>query len=596
MAGRLSIASKFFLTHLAVGGIALLIAGGVGFFSVRGLVMKDADETLFIKATLVAETFRPLLEARPLDLIGIAREGDAIGKISGTRLTVVLPDGTVVADSTVGAEGVASMENHESHPEIREALSGVPGFSHRRSITVREDMRYAALPVEHEGTVIGAVRTAIPASMLDSRLRQIMAVIGVTGLAALAIILGAAAFLARRITGPLAQMKEAAREMGSGNLSRTLQIRTGDEVEDMANAMNRMASQLSAAIGQLDAEKARLATLLASLSDGVIVVAPDRTVRMMNDAAGRLLDASGTMAEGRPYAEAVRHPRILPFIDGWVKGEGPGPRDVTVPSREGERTIRVRGTLVRYRGETSADVLLTLHDVTEERRLSQVKSDFVSNASHELRTPLTNIRGYLETYQDALRQGETADPAFLDTVHANALRMERLIDDLLELSSAESGSVPLEKEEISIPAFLSRIEELHRLPAEREGKTLETAPGEGTFAADLRTLTLAVSNLVDNAIKYGKPGGRITVSGRIEGGECAIEVADDGPGISAEHLPRLFERFYRVDKGRSRELGGTGLGLSIARHIVESHGGSIRVASRLGEGTRFTVRLPAAPA
>jgi two-component system phosphate regulon sensor histidine kinase PhoR len=174
--------------------------------------------------------------------------------------------------------------------------------------------------------------------------------------------------------------------------------------------------------------------------------------------------------------------------------------------------------------------------------------------------------------------------------------MERLIDDLLELSSAESGSVPLEREAISIPAFLSRIEELHRLPAEREGKTLETVPGEGNFAADLRTLTLAVSNLVDNAIKYGKPGGRITVSGKMEGGECAIEVADDGPGISAEHLPRLFERFYRVDKGRSRELGGTGLGLSIARHIVESHGGSIRVASRLGEGTRFTVRLPAVPA
>jgi two-component system phosphate regulon sensor histidine kinase PhoR len=594
--GRLSIASKFFLTHLAVGGIALLIAGAIGFYSMRGFVMKDADETLFIKATLVAETFRPLLAARPLDLNEIAREGDVIGKISGTRLTVVLPDGTVVADSTVGAEGVPSMENHESHPEIREALSGVPGFSHRRRITIREEMRYAALPVDHEGTVIGAVRTAIPASILDARLRQIMAVIGVTGLSALAIILGAAAFLARRITGPLAEMKEAAREMGSGNLSRALQIRTGDEVEDMANAMNRMASQLSATIGQLDAEKTRLSTLLAGLSDGVVVVAPNRTVRMMNDAAVRLLDASGTLAEGRPYAEAVRHPQILPFIDGWIRGEGPKPREIQVRSREGERTIRVRGTLVRYRGETSADVLLTLQDVTEERRLSQVKSDFVSNASHELRTPLTNIRGYLEAYQDALRHGEAPDPAFLDTVHANALRMERLIDDLLELSRAESGSVPLDKEEISIRAFLSRIEDLHRLPAEREGKTLATVPGEGAFPADLRTLTLAVSNLVDNAIKYGKPGGRITVTGKIEGGKCVIEVADDGPGIPAEHLPRLFERFYRVDKGRSRELGGTGLGLSIARHIVESHGGSIRVASRLGEGTRFTVRLPAKPA
>jgi len=593
MARRISIASKFFLTHLAVAGIALLFAGTVAFYSVRAIVMKDADETLFIKATLVAETFRPLLATPPLDLNEIAREGDVIGKISGTRLTVVLPDGTVVADSTVRAEGLPGMENHESHPEIRDALSGVPGFSHRRSITIREEMRYAALPIEYEGTVIGAARTAVPATILDGRLRRIMAVIWGTGLAALLLILGGAAFLARRITGPLAEMKEAAREMGSGNLSRTLQIRTGDEVEDMANAMNRMASQLSETIRQLDAGKARLETLLASLSDGVIVVAPNRTVRMMNRAAGRILDASETMAEDRLYAEAIRHPRILPFIDGWVKGDEPKPVEIAVPSREGERTVRLSGTMVRYRGETGADALIALRDVTEERRLAQIKSDFVSNASHELRTPLTNIRGYLEAYQDALLHGEAPDPAFLDTVHTNALRMERLIDDLLQLSKAESGSVPLETEEISIPAFLSRLDDQHRSSAERAGKTLETVPGEGTFRADLRTLSLAVSNLVDNAIKYGKPAGRITVSGKTEGGGCVIEVADDGPGIPAEHLPRLFERFYRVDKGRSRELGGTGLGLSIARHIVESHGGSIQVKSRLGEGTRFTIRVPA---
>ena len=505
----------------------------------------------------------------------------------------MLPDGTVVADSTVGAEGLTGMDNHESHPEIREALSGVPGFSHRRSITVREEMRYAALPIELEGTVIGAARTAIPVPILDGRLRRIMAVIYGTGLAALLLILGGAALLARRITGPLAQMKAAAQEMGAGNLSRPLQIRTGDEVEDVANAMNRMASQLSDTIRQLDAEKTRLMTLLANLSDGVIVVAPDRTVRMMNRAAGKVLGASETMAEGRPYAEAIRLPQILSFIDAWARGEEAKPGDITVPSREGDRTVRLSATMVRYRGETGADVLITLRDITEERRLSQIKSDFVSNASHELRTPLTNIRGYLEAFQDGLRQGETPDPAFLDTVHANALRMEQLIDDLLQLSRAESGAAPLVMEEISISSFLSRIEDQHRSPARQAGKTLETVPGDGTFRADIRTLSLAVSNLVDNAIKYGKEGGRITVSGKIDGGACVIEVADDGPGIPAEHLPRLFERFYRVDKGRSRELGGTGLGLSIARHVVESHGGSINVKSRLGEGTRFTLRVPA---
>jgi len=247
---------------------------------------------------------------------------------------------------------------------------------------------------------------------------------------------------------------------------------------------------------------------------------------------------------------------------------------------------------VRYLGESNADVLLTLRDVTEERRLSQVKSDFVSNASHELRTPLTNIRGYLEAIQDALREGGAPESSFVDVALGNALRMERMIDDLLELSRAESGTVPLLKEETSLSAFLSRVADQHRSSAEQAGKTLEVAAGDGAFRADLRKLALALSNLVDNALKYGKEGGHVTLSGRIEGEACLLEVADDGPGISPEHLPRIFERFYRVDKGRSRELGGTGLGLSIAKHIVESHGGALRAESRLGVGTRFPIRLP----
>jgi HAMP domain-containing protein len=290
------------------------------------------------------------------------------------------------------------MENHESHPEIREALSGVPGFSHRRSITVREDMRYAALPVEHEGTVIGAVRTAIPASMLDSRLRQIMAVIGVTGLAALAIILGAAAFLARRITGPLAQMKEAAREMGSGNLSRNLQIRTGDEFEDMANAMTGWVAA-SAAIGQLDAEKARLTTLLASLSDGVIVVAPDRTSddeRRRRKAPRRVR----TMAEGRPYPRRYAPPD--PAVHRrWVKGEGAGTRDGHGPVARGERTIRVPapGSIQRaYVGGRVTDAA----GRTEERgcRGKETSSPTPPRAADSLRTS-----GVPRNVQDALRHG-----------------------------------------------------------------------------------------------------------------------------------------------------------------------------------------------
>jgi two-component system phosphate regulon sensor histidine kinase PhoR len=590
---RLSIAAKSFLTHLAIAGIALALAGAAGFFLVRDLVMADADETLLSRARLAAEAFRPLLSAPTVDRDRIAREGDRLGREMASRISVVLPDGEVVADSAVGAAGVPGMENHAHHPEIRDALSGSPGFSLRRSITVREEQRYAAVPIGGDNAVIGVARAAVPATELTRRLRRITGIIWGTGAAALLLILGGTALMARKVTGPLTEMQSAVREMGAGDLSRRVQVRTGDELEDMAEAMNRMASQLANTIAQLDAGRARLETLLANLADGVIVVAPNRTVRTVNREAGKILDTPETLGEGRPYVEVIRNPGVLAFIDGWVKGGSPPPRDVSIATRPGERVVRFSGTRVLYREEAGVDFLFTLRDVTEERRLSQVKSDFVSNASHELRTPLTNIRGYLEAIQDAAREGNPPDPAFLAVTHANALRMERLIDDLLELSRAESAGVPLEREETPLPAFLGRVAELHRTSAERAGKSLEVIAGEGSLRADVRKLTLALSNLVDNAIKYGKEGGRVTLAGKVAEGTCTLEVADDGPGIPPEELPRIFERFYRVDKGRSREMGGTGLGLSIARHIVESHGGTIRAESRIGVGTRFIIRLPA---
>ena len=489
----------------------------------------------------------------------IAREGDRLGKDIGARITVVLPDGTVVADSAVGAAGVPGMENHAHHPEIRDALAGTTGVSIRRSITVREEQRYAALPISIGGTIVGAARASVPVATLTRRLWQITAIIWGTGFAALLLILGGTAVMARKVTGPLTEMQAAAKEMGAGNLARRAQVRTGDELEEMANAMNRMASHLADTIGQLDAGKTRLETLLANLDDGVIVIAADRSVRMMNREAGKIFDTSETMGAGRPYPEVIRHPQALAFIDGWMKGEEPKSRDVSIATRQGSRTVRCSGTTVRYLGESNADVLLTLRDVTEERRLSQIKSDFVSNASHELRTPLTNIRGYLEAIQDAVREGTRPDPSFVAVALANAFRMERLIDDLLELSRAESGAVPLEREESPSPPSSPASP----IPPPRRGAGGENAGGRARATARSAPTsgnsTLALSNLVDNAMKYGKEGGRVTFSGQIEA-RGASSKWDDGPGISPEHLPRIFERFYRVDKGRSREHGRDGPG------------------------------------
>jgi two-component system phosphate regulon sensor histidine kinase PhoR len=593
MQARISIATKFFLTYFVITGVALAFAGMAGYLQFRKYAMDEVDGNLQRQARMVSELFRPLLDLRAPDIRRIAREGDRVGKDLDIRLTVILPDGTVAADSNVGAGRISGMENHATRPEVHEALSGETGVSLRHSMTVREEERYLAIPIRSGDRIIGVVRTSIPVTLLSRKLARVRAITWGTGIAAFLLMLAGTAIRAKHVTGPLKEMTAAARELASGNFGKRVRVRTRDELEEMAGALNGMASRLEQTISQSEAGKSRLATLLENLSEGVIVVADDRTVRMMNREAVKILGVSAGNVEGRPIAEVIRHPEVLAFLDAWRREENPSPREISVASRIGDRTVRLSGTLVRYDAEQSTDILLTLRDMTDERRLARNKSDFVSNASHELRTPLTNIRGYLEAIQDAQREGAPFDPSFLSIAHANALRMDRLIEDLLELSRAESGDSRLDREEIPLLDFLQRAAALHRDAVAKAGKTLTVHAEDVTLSADIRKLALAVSNLLDNAIKYGREGGHIAMEGRASEGACLIEVADDGPGIPPEHLSRIFERFYRVDRGRSRDLGGTGLGLSIARHIVESHGGTIRAESRLGVGTRFHLRIPA---
>ena len=593
MARRIPIAARIFATYFAITGAALAAAGIAGYLQFQRYAIDEADHALRNQALLAAEMFRPLLSSSPPDAGAIAAEGDRIGKIIDARVTIILPDGTVAADSMVGSAGLARLENHADHPEVREALAGGTAVSLRRSISVREDQRYCAVPVVSGGRIVGVARTSVPLAFLARRLARVRAITWGTGIAAFLLMIAGTALLARRVTGPIEEVKSAAADLAAGNLRRRVRVRTGDELESMAQALNRMASRMEETIVRLDAEKARLATLLENLSEGVAVIAPDRTVRMMNGDAARLLGLPAPLPEGEPYAPAIRHPEVLRFIDARRRGEALPPADVVVALPAGDRTVRLAATAVRYGTGEETDLLMTLRDVTDEKQLARVKSDFVSNASHELKTPLTNIRGYIEAAQDALKEGSPVDPSFLAVAHDNVRRMERLIEDLLELSRAESDGAPLAIEEMRLSVFLGRLASLHRPTAERAGKTLSVNAEDAVFSADARQLALAVSNVVDNAIKYGIDRGKIALSGRTDGESVAIEVADDGPGIPAEHLPRLFERFYRVDKGRSRALGGTGLGLAIARHVVEAHGGTIRVESRVGVGTRIVMTIPA---
>jgi two-component system, OmpR family, phosphate regulon sensor histidine kinase PhoR len=593
LARRISIAAKFFLTYFVITGAALAFAGVAGYLQFKRYVIEEADASLKAQALLAAESFRPLLAASEPDREAIAREGDRLGDELDTRLTVILPVGEVVADSRIGSAHLGELENHADRPEVREALSGQTGFSHRRSISLKVEQWYCAVPILSGGRIVGVARTSFSGDILNRRLYRVRVITWGTGFAAFLLMLLGTAIRARAISSPLEEIRKAALEFSAGNRSRRLRLRTGDELEDVASALNQTAAQLEQAISLLDAQKVRLATLLENLSEGVIVIAGGRTVRMMNREAARILGAAAIPPEGLPYAEVIRQPDLLRFIDGWKDGRAIPPKEITVPSPGGEIATRVSATILRYPSGRDSDILFTLRDVTEEKRLARVKSDFVSNASHELRTPLTNIRGYLEALQDSASNGTSPDPSFLAIVLANVHRMEDLVNDLLTLSRAEFVQEPLAGEEIPLPVFLDRVASLHQPSVDRLGKTLAVEAEEATLVADLKNLTLAISNIVDNAIRHGVRGGKIRLTGRVGNGAIVLSVEDDGPGIPKEHLPRIFERFYRVDKGRSREVGGTGLGLAIAKHIIESHGGTIRVESTMGTGTRFIVRIPA---
>jgi two-component system phosphate regulon sensor histidine kinase PhoR len=590
---RISIAAKFFLTYFVITGTALAFAGVAGYLQFKRYVIEEADASLKAQALLAAESFRPLLAASEPDRGTIAREGERLGKELETRLTVILPGGEVAADSRIGSAHLVELENHADRPEVREALVGRVGVAQRRSISLKEEYRYCAVPILSGGQIVGVARISLSGDILDRRLSRVRFITWGTGFAAFLLMLLGTAIRARSVSGPLEEIRKAALDFSAGDRSRRLRLRTGDELEDVAKALNQTAAQLEQTISQLDTQKVRLATLLENLSEGVIVIAGGRTVRMMNREAARILGIEIVPPEGQPYAEVIRQPDLLQFIDGWIDGRPIPPKEITVLSPGGEVPTHVSATSVRYPPGKESDILFTLRDVTEEKRLARVKSDFVSNASHELRTPLTNIRGYLEALQDAASEGAPSDPSFLAIVLANVLRMEDLVNDLLTLSRAEFVQDPLAREEISIPAFLDRVASLHQPSVDRLDKTLTVQAAEANFRADLKNLTLAISNIVDNAIRHGVEKGKIWLAGRVENGATVLFVEDDGPGIPKEHLPRIFERFYRVDKGRSREVGGTGLGLAIARHIVESHGGTIRVESRMGTGTRFIIRIPA---
>lgn len=413
-------------------------------------------------------------------------------------------------------------------------------------------------------------------------MRTVLAIASALGLVVAALL---AEYIGRRFAAPLAELRRVADRLAEGDFDVRMRSRRGDEIGAIGRAVDRMAEQLEARLAAVRAEETRLRVMLDAMDEAVLVTDPGGRVVLSNAAFVRLAGSPGI---GRTAVETFRSAELHEAIDRALAGA----RAEAVFEIETGRDTRIISAHVAPL-PSRAGAIVVMRDVTEVRRLDAVRRDFVANASHELRTPLTAIRGFAETLRDGAIEEPRIAKRFVGNIVENAIRLQRLVDDLLELSRSESPEARFELEPIDPLAISSKVLSSLEGKASDKGVQLgiEGAADAEVVRGDARALDQVLLNLVDNGIKYTASGGRVIVRFRSTPEHVAIEVADSGPGIAASHLPRIFERFYRVDAGRSRDQGGTGLGLAIVKHLVTRMGGEVAVESRLGHGTTFRVQL-----
>ena len=505
---------------------------------------------------------------------------DQAGKAADTRATVIRSDGTVLADNEAKA---AEMENHATRPEFIEALQhGRMGMSRRFSHTIGVDFLYVALPIPG-----GAVRMAYPLSAIQQTSRAIRrTLIDASLLAVLAAIL-LSAFVAQSVAGRLRRIVAFAERVSAGDLSARITDHSSDEISQVAGALDATARKLQQSFDEVESSRNQLETLLNSMEEGVIAISPDKKVQWANGVMRRYL--SGAVRLQAPMVETIRDPEFLRAVEDALQKRS---------AQTARAALVLPGKIFQVTAAPmlGGGVVVVLHDLTEVERVEKTRRDFIANVSHELRTPLTSIQGYAETLLEPGIQPDH-EREFLEIIQKNAARMARLTEDLLTLARVESGEKEFAFVSVAASQLLQETVQSFREIARGRGVELAVeSSAERCVSADVDAIQQVLANLVDNALKYGGTGGQVFLGARDTGGSVEFWVRDLGPGIASEHLPRLFERFYRVDKARSRESGGTGLGLAIAKHIILAHGGTIRADSRLGHGSTFAFTLPAAQA
>jgi two-component system, OmpR family, phosphate regulon sensor histidine kinase PhoR len=512
---------------------------------------------------------------------------------AGARATIIDASGKVLADSEATP---ANLDNHGGRAEFAEALAGHTAANERRSDTLGIPFLFVAAPITG-----GAVRLAYPLSdveAIQSKVHRQLLWGSLLALLVALLIAGAASVSTSR---RLDRIVNVAARIEQGDLRARVDDRPGDEIGRVAAAIDKTADQIERSFAAVKSSQRQLETLLNSMQDAVIAVSSDGLVRWANQPMDRLAPQRTRL--NAPVVETIRDPDFLAAVKAATI-------EKEVTTARASSIVPGRAFDVTAAPLPDGGIVAVLRDLTETERVEKTRRDFIANVSHELRTPLTSIQGYTETLLDSVSESNSGSTReFLEIIRKNAVRMSRLTEDLLTLARVESGETRFETERVAPIELLNDAEESFREIARGQGVELNILGGSNgsleslpQVFADREAIHQVFSNLIDNAMKYGRAGGRIELGARNAGSvgpgrpsnTVEFYVRDFGAGISSEHLPRLFERFYRVDKARSRESGGTGLGLAIAKHIMRAHGGSIRAESELTRGSTFIFALPEA--
>jgi len=552
----------------------------------RELISQSLESDVY----LLRELARPYFQSSEIDS-SFQQRLWRLGQRTQTRYTVLLANGAVVADSH---EDPSVMDNHGRRPEVLEALARGLGSSSRYSETVGHDMLYMAVAVEDGGDVTGFVRAAVPLSYVAERLVSLRRLVTVAALGGVLFALIIGLVMARNFTMPLRRITEVASAVAAGDYGRTIALERNDEVGVLADTFDTMTAQLRNHIDTITADRNKTEAILAGMVEGVIAIDRDERIVHINSAAEAILGVSSSDAMGKRIWEATRVREASDALSAAMQEQETNIAEARIASPDKDQVVQLIATPLRSGAGELEGAILVLHDVSELRKLEKIRSDFITNVSHELKTPLAAIRGLVETMIDDRDMDDETHSRFLVRVHEQSARLGALVVDLLAISrlEADEGGVQFEPVDLREPvaeAFRTLAPVADNEQLELKAEVPDTAV---PIRGDAETLRELAENLVGNAIKYTPRGGKVRVRLAVEGALAVLEVEDTGIGIAPEHQGRVFERFYRVDKARSRQLGGTGLGLSIVKHVALAHGGNVSLRSAPGEGSTFRVQFP----